>query len=478
MATDPLAMHTLLEQLDHDLEAGKSYPNEAAQDHFFQQLITDTQLQNQSKPGQGGLHTHKSLREMLRYTLRGNKKTQYGPGGSDKKESQDALNHFFTIGSDMLKETYLAKLEGLVQKKAGGISESTTAGVRRSKNMNPPAPASQSTQGNKADHDSTSRARESNTRAEHQVLLPDSPVEMRNFKPAPYQPGWQTINVPRRERSRSNSDNTGSNKRTKTTHQPSKVVVLSINKEAIPEPVQDHRLSATTFRSEHITDPLRFPYGLPTPSLSPRPIASRPITSNRPPLGSPSQAEVLADIQSITTAITSFLGTPQLYSPPSPNLATLLGNGTYTPSSPNSSCSPASHGSVWEWLIENIFSRALPSSSPHLGILGDPSVQRAVETTERDRILDADGIVRELALAQLRDPDFEIGHRSGPEGAWRKICQMAWRLKGKMSVSREEFVVVRDRENGCTGVAMKQELGHVREDAGLGRALSPWRPAL
>ncbi|KXS97962.1 hypothetical protein AC578_3110 [Pseudocercospora eumusae] len=471
MATDPLAMHALLEQLDQDLEAGKSYPDQAAQDYFFQRLITDTQLQNRSKSGQGALHTSKSLLEVLRYTLRGNKKAQYGPGGKDKKESQDALNHLFTIGSDMLKETYLAKIRA---------ARPARSGVKTSNAIN--ARAHQSTRVNGTEHDPMSRAMETTTTsAEHQILIPNSAPATQTYEPAPPQSKPQTINDSGRtsnKRKRHDSEDDKNGTRIKTEHKSSNTIILRIKDKRLLEAIESPGLST---RTEHPrSPPPRFPYGLPTPSLSPPPplIPRAPIISRLAPLGCVSQAEVLEDIRSITTAITSFLGTPQVYSASSPDLATLLGNGTYVPSSSHLSCSPVCHDAAWEWLIENILSPDLPSASPFLGISMDASVQRAIEMTERSRVLDADGIVRELALAQLRDPEFVVEHGSGPEAAWTKICQMAWRLKGKMSVSRDKLVIVRDLEKRCTGVAMKQEMRYGTEDDELERALCLWRPAV
>ncbi|KAF7192900.1 hypothetical protein HII31_05770 [Pseudocercospora fuligena] len=462
MATDPLAMNALLEQLDQDLEAGKSYPDQAAQDQFFQQLIADTRLQNRSKSGQGGLHTSKSLLEVVRYTLRGNKKAQYGPGGSDKKESQDALNHFFTIGSDMLKETYLAKLRAAVQKKTDEISKPSVTTTRIGNDPSAPRSTHQSTEGSRIEHGSTLGAWKSSNRPN---LSPDRAAA---FEPDGFQPTSQNSTRPGKRPGHEPKDPRPA-KRVRNEHEPSRVVVLPIPKKSL-NVGQSGGLPTKTTRTQHILDAPRFPYGLPTPSLSPPPPPiPQTIIYHQPLLGCISQAEVLTDITSITTAITAFLGTPQ---------PALLGNGTYTPSSPILSCSPASHDSIWEWLIENIFSPDLPSTSPFLGMLSDNSVRRAIEMTERRRVLSADGIVRELVLAQLRDPVFVIGDQSGNEDAWKDICQMAWRLKGKMSVSMENCAVVRDRNSGCTGVALKEEMRDVGEDDEVEKALSLWRPAI
>ncbi|EME83884.1 uncharacterized protein MYCFIDRAFT_172960 [Pseudocercospora fijiensis CIRAD86] len=376
MATDPLAMHALLEQLDQNLEAGKSYPDQAAQDDFCQQLIAATQLKNRSKSGQGGLHTFKSLREVVRYTLRGNKKAQYGPGGSDKKESQDALNHFFTIGSDMLKETYLVKLRAIVQKNADGASGSTTttAGKSSAANVMVPVSAMEPTDGHvskeEAWHGSTLA---SAALAEHQIASRDSAVQTRPFGPYLSQP-TEGPERASKKRPLHDHENANSEKRIKREHEASRIVVLQIETRNTLEAIQDNELPTKSPRMENVQNHPRFPCSLPTPSLSPPPVP-QPITSHRPPLGCVSQAEILEDIKSITTAISSFLGTPQLYSPSSPILATLLGNDTYIPSSPHLSCSPASHDSVWEWLIDSILSPDLPSTSSFLGMLSDASNQ-------------------------------------------------------------------------------------------------------
>lgn len=531
MAANILAMHAVLDKLDTDLANGITYPNKTSQQQFWKQVTHGAQLGNDR-----GAHCYSAdtLRQAVGYTLRDKRRKTQHESGAVKIYGQQVMDQFFATGSIFLEPGFLKDAEVAVKAHAAGTYVPESKSKRKTKLAAkiksrsglvvlkvPPGRAAKRVRSSTDPICEGEELAKAESHAHKQGVtnravntLPFTPV---NSHGASVTAGPTSASPPitlRRQRKISSEldhdleSSLPTSKELKATDlHPSPPPQLwdttDCKKrkaesfyEAVPNQYKKKRLLSRTSHTTNGTRLLKLTdLSLPSHRLA---VAALPRTPSIP-LGCISKAEVLEDVRSINFEINellalatfqqSNLNSDHTYLPSSSVLSSNSNTSRltqsphdYMPASPvlhsNTACAfPSSlSNTIWSNLIRIFFS--LPYSSAFSGLFEPDSatLKRAVLRTSSTRILDADGIVRELALAQLRDPDFaacntatgfsaDIATDFGLQvrsiadreevailRAMRMIWSKAWTLREKLSLSREHFMVVRDEAKAMTGV--------------------------